>query len=234
MLKKPRPKNRIWEIDFLRGIALIFMIYFHVVFSMNEFYRYDINYTSGIHYYIGKISGILFILVSGASCSLSRRNKARGLKILCVALLITIVTYIFNPDYIITFGILHFLGMSILFFTFIRNLNNLILFILGTIIILLSYNLHKISVNHNLFFPLGLTTSSFLSADYYPLIPWFGLFIYGGILGKALYPRKISIIEPKINITPIAKLGQNTFLIYIIHQPIILIILKIISLVKGP
>ena len=221
-----RGQNRIWKLIY-KGIG--FMVYF--CFCMNEFYDM-MSIIYGINYYIGKYQ-ILFILI-GISCSFSKKNRVRSFKILCIALLITLATYIFNPDYIITFGILHFLGVSILLFTFIRNLSNLILFILGTTIIMLSYSLHKISVNHNLFFPLGLITNSFLSADYYPLIPWFGLFIYGGVLGKILYSRKIRIVEPKLSILPITKLGQNTLFIYIIHQPIILIILKIISLMKVP
>ena len=39
--------NRIWEIDFLRGIAIILMSLFHLLYDLSEFYNYDINYTSG-------------------------------------------------------------------------------------------------------------------------------------------------------------------------------------------
>lgn len=227
-------KSRIWEIDFIRGIALICMVYFHIAFSMNEFYGYNISYTSGINYYISKASGILFILISGASCSLSHRNRIRGLKILGVALLITITTYLYDPNYIIKFGILHFLGISIILFTFIKNLNNLILLVLGTAVIFLSYLIPKINVNHNLLFPLGIITETFISADYYPLIPWFGLFVYGGVLGKSLYTKKKSIFHFQMRDNLITRLGQNTLIIYLIHQPIILLILKIISLIKNP
>lgn len=227
-------RSRIWEIDFVRGIALICMIYFHIVFSMNEFYGYNISYSSGINYYIGKISGILFIFISGVSCSLSGRNRIRGLKILGIAFLITLATYLYDPNYIIKFGILHFLGISIILFTSIRKLNNFILLALGTVVIMLSYLLPKITVNHNFLFPLGIISETFVSADYYPLIPWFGLFLYGGVLGRILYTQKQSMFRFKMSDNPMTRLGQNTLIIYLIHQPIILLILKIISSIKNP
>jgi len=89
-------KSRIWELDFLRGIALILMIYFHVIFDMKEFFDYPVSYSIGINYYIGKASAILFMLVSGISCSLSRSNIRRGLKVLGIALAITLVTHLYN------------------------------------------------------------------------------------------------------------------------------------------
>jgi uncharacterized membrane protein len=34
------PKNnRIWEIDFFRGIAIILMVVFHIVFDMRDIYN---------------------------------------------------------------------------------------------------------------------------------------------------------------------------------------------------
>ena len=62
-------KSRIWEIDFIRGIALICMVYFHIAFSMNEFYGYNISYTSGINYYIVKHPVSLYINLEPAVLS---------------------------------------------------------------------------------------------------------------------------------------------------------------------
>jgi len=222
-------KSRIWELDFLRGIALILMIYFHVIFDMKEFFDYPVSYSSGINYYIGKASAILFMLVSGISCSLSRSNIRRGLKVLGIALAITLVTHLYNLEYGIKFGILHFFGISMLLYPVFRRLNSYLLLGLGTAVIALGSVVSKIKVSYDYLFPLGIHSNSFVSSDYYPLIPWFGVFLYGIALGKILYAGKQSLFNftPGENIISMA--GRRTLLIYVIHQPITMLVLTLVS-----
>lgn len=91
-------KTRIWELDLVRGIALLLMIYFHIIYDLKEIYNFPVTYGSGVNFYIGKISAILFILVSGISVSLSRSNIKRALKVLIIALVITVVTHIYESS----------------------------------------------------------------------------------------------------------------------------------------
>ena len=93
------------------------MIYFHILYDMKEFYGYDINYMSGMNYLAGRTAGILFILISGASCVFSRNNLKRGLRILCFGLVITLATYLAYPSYIIMFGVLHLLGVCMIVYS---------------------------------------------------------------------------------------------------------------------
>jgi uncharacterized membrane protein len=226
--------NRIWELDFFRGIALLLMIYFHFIFDMNEMFNYSVSYTSGINYYIGKISAILFIFISGISCSLSRSNIKRGLRVLAIALAITIVTHLYGAEFGIKFGILHFLGICMLLYPLIRPLNQFLLITVGTLIIIIGNYAQKIVVPFNFLFPFGITSNSFISSDYYPLLPWSGLFIYGVAFGKKFYSEKKSVlpISPENNfiIRTISAMGRSTLLIYVIHQPITIGILALISL----
>jgi uncharacterized membrane protein len=90
--------NRIWEIDFLRGVAIIFMSLFHLLYDLSEFYKFNIDYTSGVVDLMGETSALMFITLTGISCSLSKNNLKRGLKILFFALTITIVTYIYDVN----------------------------------------------------------------------------------------------------------------------------------------
>lgn len=228
-------KKRIWELDFFRGVALIFMIYYHLVYDLKFIYDYPISLSYNINYYIGKISVILFMLITGISCTLSNNNTKRAIKILIVAGLITVFTHgvdiFFDLDLGIKFGILHFLGISILFYSFLKKLDKASLILLGTLLIIVGRFTSRIIVSHDWFFFLGMKTDSFISSDYYPLIPWLGVFIYGIVLGKLLYKQKRSIFKFSLPNNLISSMGQKTFLIYILHQPIILIALWLIHLI---
>lgn len=225
-------KSRIWELDFFRGIALMLMIYFHIVYDMREIFSYDIVYSSGINYYIGKISAITFILISGISSNLSRSNIKRGLKVLSIAMVISVVSWLYNPDLAIKFGILHFLGLSMIIYPFLQKLDKYALLITGSIIIASGNILSRINAANDYFFILGLTSDNFFSADYYPLIPWFGVFLFGASAGKILYSNRKSLFKFNIKDNLISIGGRHTLLIYLIHQPVTIIVLTIINELK--
>ena len=225
--------SRIWEIDFFRGIALAIMVYWHILFDMKEFYGYNVNYESVFNQVLGKISVILFILISGISCSFSRSNTKRGLRILGMALAITLVSYLYNPGYCIKFGILHFLGTSILIYPVFRRINKYALPAIGAAIIILGYFFARINPPHNYFFIFGITNSKFSSADYYPIAPWFGVFLYGVALGKIIYAQKRSIINFPVKENILNIIGRHTLPIYILHQPVILAVLEFVKRITA-
>lgn len=220
---KYQEKNsaRIWELDFFRGIALILMIYFHTVFDLKEFYYLPISYETGINFYIGKTSAILFMLISGVSTHLSRNTVKRGLRVFLYAMLLTVVSHLFNPYYGVKFGILHFLGTSMMLSPIFKKINKYLQIILGITIIILGNFVATIPTQYTFLFPLGLMGPGFLSSDYYPLLPWFGVFLFGMALGKLLYTEKRSIFSFNIKDNVISKAGQHTLIIYLIHQPLI-------------
>jgi uncharacterized membrane protein len=220
---------RIWELDFFRGIALIFMIYFHTVYDLKEFYYWPISYETGINFYIGKLSAILFILISGVSTHLSKNTVKRGLRVLLYAMVLTVVSHLFNPYYGVKFGILHFLGLSMIISPLFKNINKYLQIIIGIVIISFGDFMVHISTPYTFLFPLGIMGPGFLSSDYYPLIPWLGVFLIGMSLGKFLYTNKRSLFSFTLEDNLISKAGQNTLIIYLIHQPTIYGILMLIK-----
>jgi len=219
-------KNRIWEIDFLRGIAIILMSLFHLLYDLSEFYNFDIDYTAGLVDLIGLTSALMFITLTGISSSFSKSNLKRGIKILFVALIITAVTYIYDPATYINFGILHLIGISILLYSFFQKLSTPLLILSGILIIIIGNYLDNLSVTSNFGVPFGLTNSFYTALDYYPLFPYFGVFLLGVALKNVFYPTKHSLFKfslPADN--HINKLGQHSLSIYLLHQPIILAIL---------
>lgn len=228
MLDRPS-RSRIWELDFLRGIAILAMIAFHILYDLKEFYQVPISYEEGPVYYLGKCAASLFIVVAGISCSLSKSNIKRGTKLFLLGLLITLVTSLMIPGSNIIFGILHFLGASIVLYSIFKYLKPCTLLLLGTAIILAGFYFKKITLPNNLLAPLGLLGSDFYSADYYPLVPWLGLFLYGVAMGKILYTQKQSLFPAsplRQNLFNI--LGQHSLAIYLLHQPVILLLLSLL------
>ena len=130
-------KKRFWEIDALRGFAIINMIIFNYSFALS--YLGIISLDLGIEYAVAIAS--TFIFLSGISMTLMKnrtfkRFLARGLSIFSWGLLITLVTFFAFPEAFIVFGILHFIGISIILGYFFLKFENLNLVLGGLIFIL--------------------------------------------------------------------------------------------------
>lgn len=240
-----KKQDRIWEIDFLRGIAIILMIFFHIIFDLNFYSITNFNISSGILFFIARLSATMFITIAGISLSISysrvknKLNKKdilikfikRGTKILFLGLVISLVTWIYLQEGFIIFGILHFIGvsiiLSILFIEF-KYINIL----LGIFFIFIGFILGSFIFNFNLLLPLGFVPKNFWTVDYFPLFPWFGIILFGISIGNMIYPglkRKYLIKDLSENniIASLCFLGRNSLFIYFIHQPIIIMLIII-------
>jgi len=232
-------KGRFWEIDFIRGIAIVLVIFFHILIDLNFFNIYKINVFSGILLPIAYAVAITFLLLVGLSSTLSfsRIKKSltkkdaqvrillRGLKIFGIGLLITITTWLYLGEGFIIFGALHCIGISIVFsipFLSFRVQN----LILGSVFIILGLFLKTLTVDFYWLVWLGFKPTAFYTVDYYPLLPWFGVVLIGIFIGNTLYPnlkRKYQLKDHSkfIPIRFICFLGRHSLIIYLVHQPII-------------
>ena len=114
------------RIDSIRGISVIGMILFHANYLLENIFAKDIIPLPDIFWMIlGKSVAILFILVSGVSFALMSEGKGisiiwdrtlRRVAILSLAASsITIGTYLFAPEELIVWGILHFFAIASIF-----------------------------------------------------------------------------------------------------------------------
>lgn len=214
--------NRIEEVDFFRGIALILMIIFHIFFDLEEFFNYDIVKESIFINLLGKTSSTLFIIIAGISSHLSRNNKKRSLLIFLYASIISFITYLYSPISFIGFGILHFLAFSIFFADYFKKLSAPKLIFLSCIIISLGIYFKKIIMPNNILFPLGLVSAQYSSLDFFPIFPNLGIFFIGLAVGKIFYKQKKPRLFKDFPIKSINFLGRHSLFIYLIHQPLIL------------
>ncbi|MDF2500430.1 MAG: hypothetical protein K0Q77_1144 [Anaerosporomusa subterranea] len=221
-------KQRIWEIDYFRGIAIILMVIFHLIVDMRDFHSYSFEYQSGFWYYEGKLSAILFIYIAGISSTLNRRSTRHGIKLLAAAMLVSGATYLFSPATYVRFGILHLLSLSILMSPILMRLPSAILGALAAALLLLPRLLEQLTNDSGLLLPLGVTPAAFVSMDYYPLIPWLAVFVLGLLTGRHVYRDQQSILPAMAGANTLSKLGRHSLFIYLIHQPLMLALLALV------
>jgi len=217
--------NRIWEIDALRGFCILLMVSYHFIFDLNYFFAIDTIINIHILSYAVYFFAGVFIFVSGISSHFSRNTLKRGLIVLLAAALISVATYLYDKSEFIVFGILQFLGVSMIIIYFLKKalnkLNELMVLIIGLLFVVIGIYMSNIIVSTNLLLPLGLIPASFSSLDYFPLLPWFGVFLSGYVFGSVFY-RERKTLFPRLRTFPIFEfLGRNSLIIYLLHQPIL-------------
>jgi uncharacterized membrane protein len=162
----------------------------------------------------------------------------RGLKILGLGMVLSLVSFILIPDKPVIFGVLHCIGLSIILsipFLKYRRLNLLF----ASIILFLGFQVTQIIVNNPtiLHFIVGLHQADvwLYTVDYFPLLPWFGICLMGIIIGDILYcGDKRRFRMPDLSKYRPAKMfswvGQHSLAIYLLHQPIIAGVVSVFAL----
>ncbi len=186
-----KTKNeRFWEIDLLRGIAIIMMIIFHILFDLVFLDIVKINLYSGLNLLFLYSIGTIFILLVGVSLSISHSRVInvlskrqiwlkfikRGIMIFSLGLVITIFTWLYLRNGFIIFGVLHCIGLSIIFsIPFLKN--KFINLFLGVILVFIGIFLKTMIFDTNWFLWLGFVPRGFYTVDYFTILTWFGVFL---------------------------------------------------------
>jgi len=232
--------KRFWEIDLLRTVAIVMMITFHVLYLLNYFNIHNTG-VPGVHYgfwwWFPRVTGGTFIFTAGVSLTIaysrSKRTSGfllRGLKIFAWGMGITLLTWLIAPDVYVRFGILHFFGIAFILAPFFLRFRYMNLILGAALMALGTYLLEqRILVDFPWLLWLGLIPHGFSTLDYWPLLPWFGLFLVGMFFGKILYPqgnRRLDIHEFSNPVTSALTLpGRHPLLIYLAQWPIVIGIL---------
>lgn len=183
--------------------------------------------------------GVLFAVLSGITTSFVRpsRGLIKALKYFLLAMALTLATYlasiVFSARLTIAFGVLHMLSVSMAVYSLLVLLLRVckasppvvtaVAAVLGAAIAVFgfTFDLTSVEIDTRIFMPLGIPGKRFFSADYYPLIPWTGIFLLGAALGRILYPRRRSLFPAQTNKKwhrPLTALGRYSIQFYLIHQ----------------
>ncbi|PKG31543.1 MAG: hypothetical protein CW742_12870 [Methanoregula sp.] len=129
------------------------------------------------------------------------------------------------------FCTLHLIGISIILAPFFYRfgLSNLLM---GGICILIGLAIGN-SPGPAWLLPLGIHPAPFWSVDYTPLFPWFGVVLIGMGVGSLLYPdgtRRFSLPFSLPGWSSVLEFaGKHSLVIYLVHQPIIILLLLVFT-----
>ncbi len=244
--------DRFWEIDCLRGVAIVMMVSYHLAWDLAFVGLADIDVVRGGWLVFQRATATIFLLLVGVSLQLSgtrarlaqrsqravwRRQIRRGFTVLGWGMMVSLITWIVLREAFVRFGILHLIGVSLLLASPFLALGvwNLVL---GAGLIVVGGALQTVTVDGPWLLWLGLRPADFATVDYYPLLPWFGVVLIGLGLGQLLYRdyvRQIALpdLAGAAPVRLLRWLGQHALAIYLLHQPVLFMLLAPALLTHG-
>lgn len=161
-LQKKSGRSRIWELDFLRGVCVLLMVFDHAMYDLALQFGNTWRRVTDSEFLIGMIDRAreywssdlrltaqsivvwIFALLCGISCSFSKNNFKRGVQVALFAGIITAVTIAIGTP--ITFGILHMFAVAIMIWVIVNvccgkdaKKTAIVCLVLGLAIVLIDY-----------------------------------------------------------------------------------------------
>ena len=226
--------TRFWEIDALRGLAVLAMIAFH--FAWDWAYVNDGRLGDASRYASGMIAGT-FITLLGLSIALDRarvraaggsqwrRTGHRFLLIGGSAAVVTLATWLFLPGEFVFFGILHLLAACTVLVALSAPLGAVANAFLGLALLVIGWSTLLDAPGPGALWSVAGWWAPRATVDWYPLAPWAGFAFLGLALGLTLYAggrRRFSLRDLSAPTAPLRFLGRHALPIYLVHQLLLL------------
>ncbi|MFW5730640.1 MAG: heparan-alpha-glucosaminide N-acetyltransferase [Desulfonatronovibrionaceae bacterium] len=231
----PQAPARIQALDAARGLALVLMMGFHLAYDLDFFkvmhldMRQDPFWTGFRNFIVGS-----FILIAGISLKLSMQRPltfSRHLKrqkwLALSALTVSAATWLVFPDSWIYFGVLHFILTARILCFFLARFQAVNI-MAGFICIWIGISFEFSLFNAKWLNWIGFSPVKPVTEDYVPLFPWLGVFLLGMFPGGNIIQQKNLSLRHWLSIPGTRLLtlaGQNSLLIYMFHQPVLMGIL---------
>ncbi len=251
-------------LDSLRGLCVLSMTLYHALYDLVYIKGFSVPWFRGWQGHVWQQSICwTFILLSGFCWSFSRYPVKRGLLLTACGAAVTLVTYFVMPSELILYGILTLLGLSALLLNALavlsRKLSRKLPAGTGLAISLLLFFLFREVPHGFLGFEglqlaklpaalyqwdalavLGFPPAGFMSSDYFPLLPWFFLYLAGHFLWRLLSRSERALQNLRLEsgwakspavfglFRPLAFLGRHSLLIYLAHQPVLMAVFLVL------
>lgn len=223
-------RERIWELDALRGFCIVCVIFVHFMFDLVYFLGKQVDFPP-LYTFIQQYGGAIFVVLSGCCATLGSRSFRRGVLVFGCGMLITLVTFgmyrmgMAASDVVVKFGVLHLLGVCMMLYPLLKKLPTTALSVLAAAIVAIGYAIQGMRFSVRWLFPLGFVYPGFTSSDFFPLLPQLGWFLLGIVIGRTLYHEKRTLLPGTAQDFFLFRFfqwcGRQSLWIYLLHQPVV-------------
>ncbi len=221
------PFHRLLPLDALRGLAIVWMVLFHLAFDLNHFgwLQPPQQFLADPFWTIQRVCIVsLFMFCAGAAQAMAHRSAQtwprfwrRWAQVVTCAGLVSLATWIVFPHTWISFGVLHGLALMVLLARLTAAWPRALLLVLAGLAVALPHLVQHPVFDSRWLDGIGLVTQKPVTEDYAPLLPWMGMVW----LGLALGDRLARVRPPEaLALRLLARIGQWPLSIYMLHQPI--------------
>ena len=232
------------RLDALRGAAMLWMTAFHFAFDLNQFHLIARQNFYADPFWTGQRLAIvtLFLGCAGVAQALARRPGAaavpatrfwrRWAQVAGCAVLVSLGSAWMFPRSWISFGVLHAVAAMLLILHVVERTGGAASgerpgawrgwLAAGAVALLLPQ-----VVAHPLFDSrwtgwVGLVTHKPVTEDFVPLLPWFGVMLWGMAATQLLLARAPAWLTGPLPrpAAPLALLGRWSLSFYMVHQPL--------------
>ena len=223
-------RERIWELDALRGFCIVCVIFVHFMFDLVYFLGKQVDFPP-LYTFIQQYGGAILVVLSGCCATLGSRSFRRGVLVFGCGMLITLVTLgmyrmgMAASDVVVNFGVLHLLGVCMMLYPLLKKLPTTALSVLAAAIVAIGYAIQGMRFSVRWLFPLGFVYPGFTSSDFFPLLPQLGWFLLGIVIGRTLYHEKRTLLPGTAQDFFLFRFfqwcGRQSLWIYLLHQPVV-------------
>ena len=241
-------QKRVEMLDLLRGSAMILVVLYHLLYDLVNIAQVNVPQwlmpnapiVEGIH------TGFLWVLfaVSGVCSGYSRNLLRRGAWLYLAGFVVAFVSVLWIPEFPMVFGVLSCFGacmvLTALCDKWLDRVPWPVLTVMGVLLwfVLADFDhgvlhlgfrdvtIHLPNVEY--LYPLGIKSDAFLSRDYFPIIPFFFMFLAGRGLHRPIVKGSFPKWFYASHSRPVEWIGRHSLIIYAVHQPILIGIISLI------
>ena len=242
----PQRLGRSDRLDALRGLAIVWMAVFHFCFDLNHYgwLQPRQNFYADPFWTLQRTAIVsLFLFCAGMSQAVALhagqswpRFWRRWLQIAACAVLVSAGSAWMFPGSWISFGVLHGIALMLVLTRLAGpRLSGPALLALGGLLVLLPVFVAHPFFDHRPTNWVGLVTRKPVTEDYVPLLPWWGVMLWGLAAGRWLLrarPGWLGAPMPWAG-RPLAVLGRWSLSFYMLHQPVLIGLLMAASTMRA-
>jgi len=223
---------RFARLDALRGLAIVWMVAFHLCFDLNHFGVIPKqNFYTDPFWTVQRICIVsLFVFCAGLGQAVAWRQghdrlrfSKRWAQVVACAGLVTASSLLMFPRSYISFGVLHGVALMLVVVRLSANWGYW-LWPLGLLAILLPQFVAHPFFDSRYTNWVGLVTQKPVTEDYLPILPWLGLMWWGMAWGQWALRHGHGWLSGSLPraLGPLAILGRWPLTFYMLHQPLLI------------